>query len=146
MNDDDGLALALDVGGTTLKAELGIATFSANLGWRHLELVRSLGAEWHCGETAEIGHLAVRTGARCACGRDGCLEAIASAAAIARRYTGLSGSHGTGAHDVAARLNTDAVARQAWPDAVEALADGLGDGGGVIGAALLARDGWAPES
>jgi glucokinase len=104
----------------------------------------------HRGETAEIGHLAVRTGVRCACGRDGCLEAIASAAAIARRYTGLSGSDVTGTHDVAARLSTDAVARQVWQDAVEALAgvtaSALGDRGGVIGAALLARDGWAPES
>ena len=63
---------------------------------------------------------------RCACGRDGCLEAIASAAAIARRYTGLSGNHVTGAHEGAARLSTDAVARQVWQDAVEALADGLG--------------------
>jgi glucokinase len=303
VNDDGGLALAVDVGGTTIKAELvdragtvvaseqrptpqgnrardevaevgrkllaqrpgapvvgagvvvpglvdraaGIATYSANLGWRDLELVRSLGAEWrlpvriandvasggvaehrlgagagtqdlvfvpigtgiaasivsgghlvtgHRGEIAEIGHLAVRTGVRCACGRDGCLEAIASAAAIARRYTGLSGNHVTGADDVAARLSTDAVARQVWQDAVEALADALaivsllvgpalvviggglsrageglldplrvalrertplvhpadvtasalGDRGGVIGAALLARDGWAPES
>jgi glucokinase len=225
----------------------GIATYSANIGWRDLELVRSLGAAWrlpvriandvasggvadhrlgagvgteelvlvpigtgiaasivsgghlvtgHRGETAEIGHLAVRTGVRCARGRDGCLEAIASATAIARRYTGLSGNHVTGAHDVAARLSTDAVARQVWQGAVEALADGLGilslivgpalvvvggglsrtgeglleplrfalrqrtpvvhpagvtasalgDRGGVIGAALLARDGWAPES
>ena len=303
MNDDGGLVLALDVGGTTIKAELvdpsgtvvasdqrptprgdrardaiaevgrtllakrpdepvagagvvvpglvdreaGVATYSANLGWRDLELVRSLGAEWrlpvriandvasggvaehrlgagagtqdlvfmpigtgiaasilsgghlvtgHRGEVAEIGHLAVRTGVRCACGRDGCLEAIASAAAIARRYAGLSGSHVTGADDVAARLSTDAAARQVWQDAVEALADALaivsllvgpalvviggglsragrslldplqvalrqrtrlvypadvtasalGDRGGVIGAALLARDGWAPES
>ncbi len=227
--------------------EAGVATYSANLGWADLELVRSLGAEWrlpvriandvasggvaehrlgagvgtedlvfvpigtgiaasivsggrlvtgHRGETAEIGHLAVRTGVPCACGRDGCLEAIASAAAIARRYTDLSGSHVTGARDVAARLGTDAAARQVWQDAVEALADGLGivsllvgpalvviggglsrageallgplrvalqqrtplvhpadvtasalgDRGGVIGAALLARDGWAPES
>jgi glucokinase len=303
VNGDGGLVLALDVGGTTIKAELvdragtvlasgqrptpqghrardaiaeagrkllaqrpdepvigagvvvpglvdraaGVATYSANLGWRHLELVRSLGAAWrlpvriandvasggvaehrlgagagtgdlvfmpigtgiaasifsggrlltgHRGETAEIGHLAVRTGVPCACGRDGCLEAIASAAAIARRYTALSGRHVTGAQDVAARLGTDAVARQVWQDAVEALADGLstvsllvgpalvviggglsragerlvdplrvalrqrtpivhpadvatsdlGDRGGVIGAALLARDGWAPES
>ena len=102
MNDDDGLALAVDVGGTTIKAELvdragavvaseqrptppghrardavaevghallaqrrdalvvgagvvvpglvdreaGVATYSANIGWRDLELVRSLGAEW----------------------------------------------------------------------------------------------------
>ena len=303
MTADEGLALAVDVGGTTIKAELvdragtvvaaeqrptpqghqaleaiaevgrtllaqrsdapvvgagvvvpglvdreaGIATYSANIGWRDLELVRSLGAEWrlpvriandvaaggvaehrlgagvgtqdlafvpigtgiaasivsgghlltgHRGETAEIGHLAVRPGVRCACGRDGCLEAVASAAAIARRYTGLSGNDVTGARDVVERLSTDAVARQVWQDAVEALADALdilslvvspalvviggglsrageellaplrvalrqrvtivhpadvtasvlGDRGGVIGAALLARDGWAPES
>jgi glucokinase len=301
--DDDDLALAVDVGGTTIKAELvdraggvvvseqrptpqehrardaiaevgrtllaqqpdarvvgagvvvpglvdrdaGMATYSANIGWRDLELVQSLGAEWrlpvriandvasggvaehrlgagvgtedlvfvpigtgiaasiisgghlvsgHRGETAELGHVAVRPGVPCACGRDGCLEAIASAAAIARRYTGLSGNEVAGARDVAARLSTDAVARQVWQDAVEALADGLGivsllvgpalvviggglsragerlvdplrvalrertpivhpadvavsalgDRGGVIGAALLARDGWAPES
>jgi glucokinase len=299
----EGLALAVDVGGTTIKGELvdpagtvvaaeqrrtprghqaleavaeigrsllaqrsdmhvvgagvvvpglvdrqaGIATYSANIGWRDLELVHSLGAEWrlpvriandvaaggvaehrlgagvgtqdlafvpigtgiaasivsgghllsgHRGETAEIGHMAVRPGVRCACGGDGCLEAVASAAAIARRYTSLSGNDVTGARDVAERLSTDALARQVWQDAVEALADALailslvvnparvviggglsrageellaplrvalsqrvtivhvadvtgsvlGDRGGVIGAALLARDGWAPES
>jgi glucokinase len=304
VNDDEaGLALAVDVGGTTIKAELvdhagtvvaseqrptpkgdgardaiaevghtllaqrpdatvvgagvvvpglvdreaGIATYSTNLEWRDLELVRSLGGEWrlpvriandvasggvaehrlgagvgtadlvfvpigtgiaasivsggrlisgHRGETAEIGHLSVRPGVPCACGRDGCLEAVASAAAIARRYSALSGSPVTGASEVAARLSTDAVARQVWQEAVEALADGLGmcsllvgpalvviggglsragdalldplqvelrqrtpvvhpadvtasalgDRGGVIGAALLARDGWAAES
>ena len=303
MTADEGLVLAIDVGGTTIKGELvdcagtlvaaeqrptpqgnqaregiaevgrallaqrsdapvvgagvvvpglvdreaGIATYSANIGWRDLELVRALGAEWrvpvriandvaaggvaehrlgagvgtqdlvfvpigtgiaasivsgghlltgHRGETAEIGHLVVRPGIRCACGRDGCLEAVASAAAIARRYTGLSGNDVTGAQDVVERLGTDAVARQVWQDAVEALADALdilslvvspalvviggglsrageallvplrvalrervtlvhpadvtasvlGDRGGVIGAALLARDGWAAES
>ena len=301
--DDDDLVLAVDVGGTTIKAELvdragtvlaseqrltphgdhardavaevghtllarrpdarvigagvvvpglvdraaGIATYSTNIGWRDLELVRSLGAEWrlpvrvgndvasggvaehrlgagvgtqdlvfvpvgtgiaasivsgghlvtgHRGETAEIGHLTVRPGVPCACGGDGCLEAVASASAIARRYTTLSGHEVTGADDVASRLDTDAVARQVWQDAVEALADGLavvslivgpalvvvggglsrsgdalldplrvalrertpivhpadvtasalGDRGGVVGAALLARDGWARES
>jgi glucokinase len=303
VDDDDGLALAIDVGGTTIKAELvdhtgavvaaeqrrtpqgrsardavaevghtllarrvgahvvgagvvvpglvdraaGVATYSANLRWHHLELVESLGAEWrlpvriandvasggvaehrlgagvgtddlvfvpigtgiaasivsggrlvtgHRGETAEIGHLAVRSGVPCACGRDGCLEAVASAAAIARRYTGLSGIDVTGAADVVARLGTDAVAQRVWQEAVEALADALaivsllvapalvvlggglsragevlleplraalrertpvvrpadvtastlGDRGGVVGAALLARDGWAAES
>lgn len=301
--DDDDLALAIDVGGTTIKAELvdhtggvlaveqrptppgdpardaiaevgrtllaqrpgatvvgagvvvpglvdreaGIASYSANLEWRDLELARSLGAAWqlpvriahdvasggvaehrlgagvgtqdlvfvaigtgiaasivsgghlvtgHRGEAAEIGHLAVRTGIPCACGRDGCLEAIASAAAIARHYSARSGSQVTGADEVVARLDADAVARQVWQDAVDALADALavvsllvapalvviggglsragarlvdplrlalqertpvvhpadvaastlGDRGGVIGAALLARDGWAPES
>src|SRR6201747_1532889 len=241
---DEGLALAIDVGGTTIKAELvdragtvvaaeqrptpmgrqalqavaevgrtllaqrsdthvvgagvvvpglvdrhaGIATYSANIGWRDLELVRSLGAEWrlpvriandvaaggvaehrqgagvgtedlafvpigtgiaasivsgghlvtgHRGETAEIGHLAVRTGIRCACGRDGCLEAVASAAAIARRYTALSGNHVNGAHDVTARLSTDADARQVWQEAVEALADALDIISLVVGPALV---------
>ncbi len=300
---DDGLALAVDVGGTTIKAELvdsagtvlaslqrptprgdrarevvaeighallahrsdalvvgagvvvpglvdreaGVATYSANIGWRDLELVRTLRAEWQLpvriandvasggvaehrlgagvgtedlafvpigtgiaasivsgghlvtgarGETAEIGHLDVRSGVRCACGRDGCLEAVASAAAIARRYTDLSGNQVVGAKDVAERLGTDPVARRVWQDAVEALADAfgtlslvvgpalvviggglsragerlldplrvalrervtlvqpaevtastLGDRGGVIGAALLARDGWVAES
>ena len=303
MTADEGLVLAVDVGGTTIKGELvdragtvvaaeqrhtpsgrqafqavaevgrtllsrasdapvvgagvvvpglvdrqaGIATYSANIGWGDLELVHSLGAEWrlpvriandvaaggvaelrlgagvgtqdlafvpigtgiaasivsgghlltgHRGETAEIGHLAVRPGVRCACGGDGCLEAVASAAAIARRYKGLSGNDVAGAHEVLERLGTDAAARQVWQDAVEALADALGilslvvspalvviggglsrageellaplrtamrqratvvrpgevtvsvlgDRGGVIGAALLARDGWAPES
>lgn len=303
MSDGDDLALAVDVGGTTIKAELvdrggqvvasehrptprgsdardavaevgrtllaqrpgvpvvgagvvvpglvdreaGVATYSANIGWRDLELVRSLGARWrvpvriandvasggvaehrlgagvgtqdlvfvcigtgiaasivsgghlvtgHRGETAEIGHLAVRHGITCACGRDGCLEAISSAAAIARRYTERSGHHVAGAHEVAARRTTDDVARQVWQEAVDALADALGtvsllvgpalvvvggglsragealvgplrlalrertpvvhpaevtvsalgDRGGVIGAALLARDGWARES
>jgi glucokinase len=303
VNDDEGLALAVDVGGTTIKAELvdpvgtvvasgrrptprgsgardavaalgrelltqqpdatvvgagvvvpglvdrtaGIATYSANIGWRDLELVRALGAAWrlpvriandvasggvaelrlgagvgtrdlaflaigtgiaasivsgghlvtgHRGETSEIGHLAVRNGVGCACGAHGCLESVASAAAIARRYTALSGNHVTGAEDVAARLGTDALARRVWQDAVDALADAigvlslvvgpalvvtggglgragaglldplrvalrrratvvrpaavtastLGDRGCVIGAALLARDGWAPES
>ncbi len=227
--------------------DAGLATYSANIGWRDLELVRSLGDRWglpvriandvaaggvaehrlgagvgtddlafvpigtgiaasivsgghlvtgHRGSTAEIGHLAVRPGVRCACGRDGCLEAVASASAIARRYTALSGEPVAGAREVAARLGTDAAARQVWQDAVDALADGLGilslvvgpalvviggglgragdalldplrvalrerptvveaadvtvsalgDRGGMIGAALLARDGWAPES
>jgi glucokinase len=150
----------------------------------------------HRGETAEIGHLSVRPGVPCACGRDGCLEAVASAAAIARHYTARSGNEVTGARDVAERLDSDAVAREVWQDAVEALADALGvlalvvgpalaviggglsragdalldplrvavleratvvhpvavaasvlgDRGGVVGAALLARDGWAAES
>jgi hypothetical protein len=51
------------------------------------------------------------------------------------------------AHDVAARLSTDAV-RQRAPvvHPADVTASALGDRGGVIGAALLARGGWAPES
>jgi glucokinase len=41
----------------------------------------------HHGVAGEIGHLCVeRGGPRCACGRNGCLEAVASGAAIARDW------------------------------------------------------------
>lgn len=154
----------------------GVATYSANIGWRDLELAALLGSAWGIpvsvandvaaggvaehrlgagrgeddlvfvpigtgiaaavvsggrllsgpgGEIAEIGHVVVRPGTRCACGGDGCLEAVASASAIGRRYSALTGQDGTGADEVAARVATDPVAAAVWQDAVEALADGL---------------------
>lgn len=229
--DDDGLGLAIDVGGTTIKGELvdrsgtvlateraatphadeavaaiagvgdrllarasgpvvgagvvvpglvdparGVATYSANIGWRDLPIVERLVERWdlpvrlghdvasaavaeatygagrgesdvcfvvigtgvaavvvaggrlvtgHRGEIAEIGHLRVRPGTRCACGGDGCLEAVASASAIAARYEERTGTAVTGAEDVASRLAGDPVAREVWQQAIEALADGL---------------------
>jgi glucokinase len=79
----------------------------------------------HRGATAEIGHLGVRPGIRCACGGDGCLEAVASASAIARRYTALTDRAVDGAGQVAERLAVDVAARTVWTDAVDALADAL---------------------
>ena len=228
-------------------ADAGIASYSANIGWRDLELVDHLETTWslpvrigndvasggvaehraaahdgiedlvfvpigtgiaaavvsgghllrgHRGETAEIGHLVVRPGVRCGCGGDGCLEAVASASAIVRRYTALTNRAVDGAGAVAARLGNDEAARTVWTEAVEALADaltavsllvspervviggGLSDAGallldplrtalgerarvvtapavtaavhgrraGVVGAGLLAFDGWAVEA
>lgn len=228
-------------------AAAGVATYSANIGWRDLDLVAPLSTTWglpvaigndvaaggvaehrtgagrgvadlvfvpigtgiaaavvsgghllsgHRGETAELGHVAVRSGVTCGCGGDGCLEAVASASAIARRYAELSGHRVDGALDVAGRLDHDQVARQVWQDAVDALADGLatvsvllspslvvvgggladsgdlllaplrqaladrtrvveppgvvaaahGARAGVVGAAMLALDGWKAES
>jgi glucokinase len=191
----------------------GVATYSANIGWRDLELVDSLGAAWTLpvrigndvaaggvaehrtgagrgvadlvfvpigtgiaaallsggrlvsgdgGATAELGHVVVRPGVTCRCGADGCLEAWASAGAIARRYAELAGRPVTGAEEVADRLADDPVARQVWADAVEALADGLttvallfgpalvviGGGLGHAGERLLAplRDALAPRA
>ncbi len=148
------------------------------------------------GTTSEIGHVVVRPGARCGCGADGCVEAWASAGALARRYAELTGTTVTGARDVAERLDDDPVARQVWSDAVAALADGLttvallfgpapvvvggglaqsgerllaplrsalaerarvfpapqvltarhGSRAGVVGAGMLARDGWKAET
>jgi glucokinase len=77
-------------------------------------------------QAGEIGHVVVRPdGPVCACGARGCLEAIASARAIADRYEDLSGRPVAGAADVHALLGRDACADQAWDEAVDALADGL---------------------
>ena len=147
----------------------------------------------HRGEIAEIGHLPLRAGPACPCGAQGCVEAVASAAAISRRYAELTGLPVEGAHEVLARSADDPVAARVWRDAVDVLAEavaalalvvapelvvvggGLADAGpalldplaaglerrcrvvaaprlaraelgpraGVVGAALLARDGWS---
>jgi glucokinase len=79
------------------------------------------------GAAGEVGHVIVRPGGPpCGCGARGCLESVASASAIGRRYTELSGSADASALDVAARSAAgDPLATAVWRDAVEALADGL---------------------
>ena len=75
------------------------------------------------GNAGEIGHVDVGHGERCACGGRGCVEAVASAAAVARRYAGISGQPVAGAREVAERMVAgDPAARQVWSDATEALA------------------------
>jgi glucokinase len=74
----------------------------------------------------EIGHIVVRPGGpHCGRGGHGCLEAVASAAAVARTYRQRTGVEATAA-DVVARASAgeDAAAR-VWRDAIDALADGL---------------------
>ncbi|MFE9429345.1 ROK family protein [Kitasatospora sp. NPDC006697] len=78
----------------------------------------------------EVGHLVVRPdGPSCRCGARGCLEAVASASAIARRYrelAGLSPVERVSAEQVQQRAQAgDEVAVRVWRDAVLALADGL---------------------
>lgn len=77
------------------------------------------GSPW----AGEIGHVTVvPDGPPCGCGRRGCLEAVASAAAIGRRWTELSGVTGD-AEDVAGRADAgNPLARRIWSEAVEALA------------------------
>jgi glucokinase len=82
------------------------------------------------GAAGEIGHVVVRPGPDspdCGCGGRGCLEAIASAASIARAYARLAGGAGAiGAAEVARRVAAgEAAARAVWHEAVAALADGL---------------------
>jgi glucokinase len=75
------------------------------------------------GWAGEIGHIDVGSGLACPCGATGCLETVASAAAIARRYASRSGRSAGGALEVAGLVasgDPDAVA--VWDEAVEALA------------------------
>jgi glucokinase len=75
------------------------------------------------GYAGEIGHVDVGHGEPCSCGGRGCVEALASAAAIARRYTAVSGRPVAGAREVAERMVAgDPVARRIWDDATDALA------------------------
>ncbi|GAA3881127.1 ROK family protein [Saccharothrix violaceirubra] len=81
----------------------------------------------------EIGHVDVGHGDPCGCGQTGCVEARASSAAIARRFTERTGKPVRGAADVAALVRAgDADAGAVWHEAVDALARGI-----LLVAALL---------
>ncbi|MFF2271387.1 ROK family protein [Agromyces sp. NPDC058136] len=79
------------------------------------------------GYAGEFGHsLADPHGERCPCGAIGCLETIASAGAIARRYRERSGRDVAGAREVLDAAEAgDPLARTIWGDAIEALAEGI---------------------
>jgi glucokinase len=73
----------------------------------------------------EVGHLRVRGGLdRCACGKTGCAETVASASAVAKRFRAATGQQEATAEDVAAALRAgDRAAAAVWNDAVQALAE-----------------------
>lgn len=75
------------------------------------------------GYAGEIGHSPVAEGPICPCGARGCLEAVASAGAIARRYHEATGVAPNGAKDVIARaVAGDQPAADIWNSALDALA------------------------
>lgn len=76
---------------------------------------------------AEIGHLRVPAGrGACRCGARDCAETVASAGAIARRYTSETGRATTSAEDVVRAVRAgEERARAIWSDAVDGLADAL---------------------
>lgn len=79
------------------------------------------------GYAGEIGHIVVRPGGpACGCGQYGCLETLASAAAVSRAWAAASGDPEADAADCATAVASgDARAREVWLAAVGALADGL---------------------
>ncbi|MFI1796890.1 ROK family protein [Streptomyces sp. NPDC020379] len=88
------------------------------------------------GYAGEIGHISVRSGPnapKCGCGGLGCLETVASAAAVSAAWARATGDPAADAAACAAAVAAgDPRARAVWQEAVDALADGL-----VIGLTLL---------
>lgn len=86
------------------------------------------------GCAGEIGHIVVRPGGpECGCGQRGCLEALASAAAIARAWAAAGGNPDADAADCALAVEAGVPGAIAvWQQAIDALADGL-----VTGLTLL---------
>ena len=85
------------------------------------------------GYAGEIGHVNSGRDVLCACGGNGCVEAVASASAVARRYSELTGEDVDGAKEVAERVQAgDPAALSVWADAVDALATAIAWTGGVI--------------
>ncbi len=79
------------------------------------------------GYAGEIGHIVVRPdGPACGCGQRGCLETLASAAAVTRAWAKAAGDADADAADCAkAVASGDPRAAAVWADAVDALAAGL---------------------
>jgi glucokinase len=79
------------------------------------------------GCAGEIGHVVVRPGGpACGCGQRGCLETLASAAAVTRAWAAASGDPDADAADCAKAVAAgDKEAAAVWQEAVDALADGL---------------------
>lgn len=76
------------------------------------------------GYAGEVGHVVSDIGGEaCPCGGVGCLETVASAGAIARRYRRATGREVDGARGVLAALHQgDEDATRLWAEAIEALA------------------------
>ncbi|MEE4493892.1 ROK family protein [Streptomyces sp. BE230] len=79
------------------------------------------------GYAGEIGHVVVRPdGPDCPCGQRGCLETLASAAAVSRAWAAASGDPEADAADCAKAVESgDPKAVAVWLDAVDALSAGL---------------------
>ncbi len=100
------------------------------------------------GSAGEIGHIVVRPGGRaCGCGQRGCLETLASAAAVGRDWAAACGDPGAGAADAAkAVASGDERALAVWRDAVDALADGLVTGLTLLDPEMLIIGGGLAEA
>jgi glucokinase len=122
---------------------LGESTFGAARGFSsalYLTVSTGVGAGFVVGQKIfgggrgfglEVGHTTISAGAsvRCACGRESCVEALASGSAIARRAVDVGWARdepSASARSVAAAANSgDLVAHQLLKEAAEYLAQGI---------------------
>jgi len=100
------------------------------------------------GAAGEVGHVIVRPGGPpCGCGARGCLESVASASAIGRRYAELSGIAEVTAFDVATRAAAgEDLANVVWTEAIEAFADGLLTAQALYDAGIVVLGGGLAEA
>lgn len=100
------------------------------------------------GYAGELGHIVAEPGGRrCSCGGRGCLETVASAAAIATTYSARSGRSVDGAAQVAALLaQGDSDARAVWDRAVDALATALATFTTLLAPEIIVVGGGLAES
>jgi glucokinase len=99
------------------------------------------------GAAGEIGHVVVRPGGPvCGCGGRGCLETVASATAVGRRYAELAGGPADARRVAAAVAARDGTATGVWREAVAALADGLVIGQAMCDVELIVLGGGLAEA
>jgi len=99
------------------------------------------------GAAGEIGHMIVRPGGPgCGCGARGCLEAVASASAVARRYRETTGSAHSAAEVAALASTGDPAAVAVWRETVDALADGLVTGQALFDPEVMVLGGGLAEA
>ncbi|MFF0435612.1 ROK family protein [Streptomyces sp. NPDC004327] len=100
------------------------------------------------GYVGELGHVVVEPGGRqCACGSRGCLETVASAAAIQEGYAARCGRPIDGSAEVADRVSRgDADARTVWDRAVAALATALATATTMLAPELIVIGGGLAEA
>ncbi|AEM88067.1 ROK family protein [Streptomyces violaceusniger Tu 4113] len=100
------------------------------------------------GSSGEIGHIVVRPGGpACGCGQSGCLETLASAAAVGRAWAGASGDPTADAADCAKAVRSgDPRAVAVWGEMVGALADGLVTGLTLLDPGVLIVGGGLAEA
>lgn len=100
------------------------------------------------GYAGEIGHaVVVPGGEQCLCGNRGCLEATASAAAIARRYEQRSGAAVSGAAEVLARAQDgDPDASEIWDSALDGIALGLSHTVSILAPDVIVLGGGLSEA